>query len=326
MYENDSTSKHEEQVSLFKSDELFSHMGKTIGNQIFMTEDMEEPIIERTTKDRLFRYIFHHDREALLQLYNALNGSNYTEVDQLQIVTLEGVLYMTMKNDLAFILAHYLNVYEQQSSHNPNIPLRFLIYIAKEYQKLLKAMDVNLYGTRLIKLPAPKCVVFYSGTKKMDDDFELSLSEAFITKEKEADLELKVRVLNIHKGHNQTLMQQCKRLDEYSSFIAKIDEGLEQGFGTQHAIEKAIKYCIQHNILSDFLTAHRAEVLAMLLEEYDEQKTMDYLRREAFEEGKIEAKQDFVRKMLTHGVPLETISIYAGLTLEEAQKIAGKTV
>jgi hypothetical protein len=311
------------------SDGFPGQMGESIGNPIFMTGDMEEPIVERTTKDRLFRYIFHRDREALLQLYNALNGSNYTEVEQLQIVTLEGVLYMTMKDDLAFIVAHYLNIYEQQSSHNPNIPLRFLIYIAKEYQKLIKAMDANLYGTKLIKLPTPKCVVFYSGTKKMDDDFELSLSEAFITQEKEADLELKVRVLNIHKGHNQSLMQQCKRLDEYTTLIAKIDEGLEQGNGTQQAIEYAIKYCIHHNILSDYLTAHRAEVLAMLLMEYDEQKTMDYIRREGYEEGrqegKIEAKHDFVWKMLSQNISLETISICADLSLEEVKKIAGTT-
>ncbi|MDR0964285.1 MAG: hypothetical protein LBM60_06690 [Clostridium sp.] len=295
-------------------------MSETISNRVFMTEDMEEPIVERTTKDRLFSYIFHHDREALLQLYNALNGSNYVEADQLQIVTLDGVLYMTMKNDLAFILAHYLNIYEQQSSHNPNIPLRFLIYIAKEYQKLIKAMDANVYGTRLIKLPTPKCVVFYSGTKKMDDDFELSLSEAFIAKEKEADLELKVRVLNIHRGHNQQLMQQCKRLDEYSNLIAKIDEGLERGIGTQLAIKQAIDHCIHHNILSDFLTAHKAEVLAMLLMEYDEQKTMDYIRQEGRLEGREEGRIAMLataKKLLALNMPLEQVSQVTGLSIAE---------
>jgi hypothetical protein len=256
----------------------------------FTTGMLTAPIVERNTKDRLFRYIFNKDRESLLQLYNALNGSHYTDAEQLQIVTLEGVLYMTMKNDLAFILAPYLNMYEQQTSYNPNLPLRCLFYIAQEYQKLTDLPELNLYGSRLIKLPAPKCVMFYSGTKDVQDDFVLSLSDAFICKGEESDLELKVRVLNIYKGHNKALMQQCKRLEEYSIFIAKIDEGLTQGIGSQQAIENAINYCIDHNIMSDILSRNRAEVIGMILMEYDEQKTMDYLRREAMEDGREEGR------------------------------------
>jgi hypothetical protein len=254
-------------------------------HQKFTTGMITTPIVERNTKDRLFRYIFNKDRKALLQLYNALNGSHYTDAEQLEIVTLEGVLYMTMKNDLAFILAHYLNMYEQQTSYNPNLPLRFLLYISQEYQKLTDLSEVNLYGSRLIKLPTPKCVVFYSGTKAVEDDFVLSLSDAFVSKGKESDLELKVRVLNIYKGHNKALMQQCKRLEEYSRFIAKIDEGLAKGMGSQQAIETAINYCIDHNIMSDILSRNRAVVIGMLLMEYDEQKTLDYLRKEALEDG-----------------------------------------
>jgi hypothetical protein len=254
-------------------------------HQKFTTGMMAPPVVERNTKDRLFRYIFNNDRESLLQLYNALNGSHYTDADDLEIVTLEGVLYMTMKNDLAFILAYYLNMYEQQTSYNPNLPLRFLFYIAQEYQKITDLPEVNLYGSRLIKLPAPKCVVFYSGTKDVADDSVLSLSDAFICKGEESDLELKVRVLNIYKGHNRGLMQQCKRLEEYSIFIAKIDEGLAQGMGSQQAIENAINYCIDHNIMSDILSQNRAEVIGMLLMEYDEKNTMDYLRKEALEDA-----------------------------------------
>jgi hypothetical protein len=295
---------------------------------------MTPPVVERNTKDRLFRYIFNNDRESLLQLYNALNGSHYTDADQLEIVTLEGVLYMTMKNDLAFILAHNLNMYEQQTSQNPNLPLRFLFYIAQEYQKIANLPEVNLYGSRLIKLPAPKCVVFYSGTKAVEDDFVLSLSDAFISKGEESDLELKVRVLNIYKGHNNALMRQCKRLEEYSIFIAKIDEGLAKGMGSQQAIENAINYCIDHNIMSDILLRNRAEVIGMLLMEYDEQKTLDYLRREAMEtgreegreagkvEGRVEEKSEIVSKMLKQGLSIEIISACTEMSSEDIRKLA----
>jgi predicted transposase YdaD len=101
-----------------------------------------------------------------------------------------------------------------------------------------------------------------------------------------------VRVLNIYKGHNKELMRQCNRLEEYSIFIAKIDEGLVQGMGSQQAIETAINYCIDHNIMSDILSQHRAEVVGMLLMEYDEQKTMDYLRKEAMEDGRLEGREE----------------------------------
>jgi hypothetical protein len=270
----------------FSGGKSMSMQGKDITiHQKYTIGVIEPPIVERNSKDRLFRYIFHNDRASLLQLYNALNGSDYTDTDQLQIVTLDGVLYMTMKNDLAFVLAHYLNMYEQQTSRNPNLPLRFLLYIAQEYQKFIDSSEANLYGSRLIQLPTPKCVVFYNGTQNTEDDYVLSLSEAFISKGNESDLELKVRVLNINKGHNDTLMRKCKRLGEYSLFVAKINEGLEQGIGSQQAIEIAITYCIDHNIMSDILSANRSEVLGMLLMEYDEQKTMDYLRKEALEEG-----------------------------------------
>ena len=57
----------------------------------------------RKYKDTVFRMLFS-DRENLLSLYNAVNGSNYENSDALEIVTLENAVYMGMKNDLAFIV------------------------------------------------------------------------------------------------------------------------------------------------------------------------------------------------------------------------------
>ncbi len=116
----------------------------------------------RNVKDRLFCYIFEHDREALLQLYNALNHTDYQDSQALQIVTLDNVVYMSMKNDVAFLLAGALNLYEHQSTFCPNLPLRFLLYIAAEYEGLVARMKANIYGQTLIPLPAPS--VWYSTT------------------------------------------------------------------------------------------------------------------------------------------------------------------
>ena len=119
--------------------------------------------VHRQIKDRLFRFLFEKDRDALLQLYNALNGTNYQDPSMLQVVTIESAVYVVMKNDLAFILAGVLNLYEHQSTVNPNLPVRFLIYLAQEYQGIIEKAKESLYGSKQITLPTPHCVVFYNG-------------------------------------------------------------------------------------------------------------------------------------------------------------------
>ena len=51
-------------------------------------------------KDRVFRMIFGYEKykENLLELFNALNDTNYTNPDDLEINTLDDVFYMKMKN------------------------------------------------------------------------------------------------------------------------------------------------------------------------------------------------------------------------------------
>ena len=87
-------------------------------------------------------------RENLLSLYNAVNHSHYTDAKELEIVTLENAVYMNMKNDQAFLLDMQLNLYEHQSTWNPNMPLRFLIYVTKEYQMLIR--NQTLYASTLV--------------------------------------------------------------------------------------------------------------------------------------------------------------------------------
>lgn len=94
--------------------------------------------VRRNVKDRLFRFLFANDAEALLQLYNALNGTDYSDASKLKIVTIESAVYVVMKNDLAFVLSGTLNMYEHQSTYSPNLPIRFLIYLAQEYQTIIE--------------------------------------------------------------------------------------------------------------------------------------------------------------------------------------------
>lgn len=247
--------------------------------------------VHREVKDRLFRFLFTQDREALLELYNALNGTDYQDASQLQVVTIENAVYVMMKNDLAFILAGTINMYEHQSTYNANMPLRFLIYLVQEYQNLLEQAEQSLYGSKQIPLPTPQCVVFYNGAKEEPEERILNLSDAFISREREADLELRVRMLNINYGYNRELMEKCRVLKEYAMFVDISRQYIEQGLPRQDAVEDAIQYCIEQKILAETLTKYRAEVLGMILEEFDKDKYERTIRSEGREEGEERANK-----------------------------------
>lgn len=241
--------------------------------------------VQRNVKDRLFRYLFEKDREALLDLYNALNGTAYQEPSQLEIVTIESAVYVVMKNDLAYILSGTLSMYEHQSTYSPNLPVRFLIYLAQEYQMVIEKAERSLYGTGQISLPTPQCVVFYNGMKEMPEECTLKLSDAFENKKAKADVELTVRMLNINCGHNERLMEKCRILEEYSMLVAVTRECMLAEHDIQTALNRAVDFCIEKGILKKFLLKNRVEVLGMLLEEFDAEKYERTLRCEGWEEG-----------------------------------------
>ena len=91
--------------------------------------------VNRTFKSTLFIMLFE-DRKNLLELYNAITGKHYADPELLEINTLENAIYMSMKNDVSFLIDGRLSLYEHQSTKNPNLPLRFLLYISHLYSRL----------------------------------------------------------------------------------------------------------------------------------------------------------------------------------------------
>ena len=242
------------------------------------------PAANKKYKDTIFRMLFS-DKKNLLSLYNALNGKNYSDCAQLEIVTMENAIYMSMKNDLAFILDLALFLWEHQSTYNPNIPLRDLMYIAKEYEKYIKEKGISLYSNRQQKIPAPQFIVFYNGNRKIGERMEHRLSDAYETSNGEPALELKVLVININEGYNQKLMESCQILKEYAQYVSKV-RTYKKTLKLNEAVEKAVEECIQEGILREFFLKHRAEVVAMSIFEYDREWEEEILRKEEFEAGK----------------------------------------
>ncbi len=225
------------------------------------------PAANRQYKDTVFRMLFS-EKENLLSLYNAVTGNTYQNADDLKIVTLENAIYMGMKNDLAFMLETNIYLYEHQSTLNPNIPLRDLIYIGIEYQQYVD--DKSLYSSRLQKIPALKFMVFYNGTDAVDDRVELRLSNAYEHLAGEPDLELKVLMLNVNEGHNKELMEQCQTLKEYAIYVARVRKYTSE-MNLNDAVARAIDECIKEGILVEFLRKNRSEVKMVSILEYDKE-------------------------------------------------------
>lgn len=254
--------------------------------------------IGRKYRDNLFCAVFSSNKQALLELYNALNGTSYDNPNELEIVTLENALYISHKNDLAFLLSGTINLYEHQSTENPNMPVQFLIYLAEEYQKIIEASHLSLYGTTIIPLPAPRFVVFYNGIKDFTEK-EYQLSDAFIDNNAESDLSLKVKVVNINLGYNESFMKQCKTLEEYAQLMELVKKYQEK-YDLKTALNMAIEEAINNGILEDFLRQNRAEVLGMVLYDFDKKKYERTLR----EEGRIEGRTEGISIGRTEGISI----------------------
>ena len=260
--------------------------------------DTNDVTANRNYKDTIFRMLFS-DKKNLLSLYNAVNGRNYTNPEELEIVTLENAIYMGMKNDLAFIVDMNLYLYEHQSTYNPNIPLRDLFYISSEYQRLVDKK--SLYISSIVKIPAPQFIVFYNGTRKTDDKQKLKLSQMYENFTGEPALELVVTMFNINEGHNKELMKQCKILEEYAKYVAKVRK-YAQNMKLEKAVNCAVDECIKEGILAEFLKVNKAEVVAVSIFEYDKEEEEKKLRRAEYEAGREEGERVGERKGKIEGI------------------------
>lgn len=201
------------------------------------------------------------------------------------------------KNDLAFIIENkFVVLVEHQSTINKNMPIRMLIYLAREYERIIK--NDNIYKSTLVKIPEPELYVLYNGLKGYDKT-ELKLSDAFITKNTEnLFIELKVKVININVDKNHKVLALSKTLKEYGILIQKIRNYLDSGNTLENALKLTIKECIENNILKEFLEQNASEVINMLIQEFDVNKYIEVQKEEGREEGRQEEKVEIAKKLL----------------------------
>ena len=282
--------------------------------------------VNREYKATIFQMLFHNKKEVL-SLYNALNNSHYTEEDKLEIVTLENAVYMSMKNDLAFVLDFHLHLYEHQSTPNPNMPLRDLFYVSQEYQKLVEKK--SLYSSVSLKIPAPRFIVFYNGRIKQPERQVLRLSDLYELPEKDPMLELQVLMLNINNGCNEQLKNNCRTLREYMIYVEKVRFYIDvENISMQEAVEMAVEQCIQEGILSDFLRKNKAEAIAMSIFEYDEERELKLLREAEYDAGLMDGLAALVKTLKVYHSDIDSLynavvanDVYKDVTKEQLKRL-----
>ena len=276
--------------------------------------------VNRTFKSTLFIMLFE-DKKNLLELYNAITGKHYADPELLEINTLENAIYMSMKNDVSFLIDGRLSLYEHQSTKNPNLPLRFLLYISHLYSRL--TVKENLYGETIVQIPAPEFLIFYNGKDKMPERQILKLSDMYSVQEGQPKLELEATLLNISGSNNQKLKEACRTLGEYAIYTDKIRNYTET-MELSEAVDRAMDECIREDVLREFLMKHRAEARAMSIFEYDQERHMQQEREAGIEKGKEQLLRRQVQKNLSRGMSISEIAEVLDETEERIREIASE--
>ena len=283
------------------------------------------------TYDRLFKAIFGREspqsKQWRLELYNALRGTNYKDPDALEINTIENVIYLTMRNDISFLVDSQMTLFEQQSTYNPNMPLRGFMYFSQLCQMHITKTGKSLHHSTLVKIPYPKFIVFYNGSKETPDREFLKLSDAFENKEKDGDFEWTAELIYINPNHNKTLQKNCKPLYHYVRYVARIKRNKKKGLTPEDAISEAVDWAIKKKLLNGFFKLQKEEVLAMSLTEFNAEEVTQEFIEEGREMGRDEkALEDAENLLKLNKLSDEEIAQTIGLPLEQVLKLKEKIV
>ena len=269
-------------------------------------------------KNSFFSLVFNNP-DILRELYSALKGISLPDNVPVVINTLEDALFMDKINDISFEIGGRLVVLiEHQSTINPNIALRLLMYIARIYEKIVE--DNNIYTTKKILIPQPEFYVLYNGKAPCPDEMTVKLSEMFknleplgLPEKTRPVLELEVKILNINEGKNEAIVQRCRHLAHYSAFVGKVREYENIGNSLEEAVKKAVAYCCEHYIMKVLLEQSSSEVLNMLMTEWNWDDALAY----RYKEGREETLQEIAKKMKEIGLSAEQIEDVTGLTIDK---------
>jgi hypothetical protein len=264
------------------------------------------------------------DKNNALQVYNAVNGSDYTDPELIETHTLEKGISLSVRNDAAFVLDMNLSIYEHQSTICPNMPVRELIYFTYILQRIIK--NRNIYGRSLVRIPIPRFAVFYNGEENQPAQYDMRLSDAFEHPVENPEIELICKVYNINFGYNDELLDKCPVLKEYMIFVDYVRENHKENDydNLQDAIERAIDRYMEENILRGFFMEHRSEVVKVMQLDYTFDRQILLEREEGRTEGRTEGWEKSIEQMLRKGRTPEEIADFCGFDIGQIREVEAR--
>ncbi len=270
--------------------------------------------ITRVFKDKLFKIVFGENKANALALYNAINGTSYTNVEDVKITTIDGAVYIGMKNDVSILFDNVMSLYEHQSTYNPNMPLRGLEYFAILYSNFLdeeKGGKMSMFRSTLVQIPTPRYLVFYNGKEERPERLNMKLSDAYSG---EGDVEVTAHLININYGKNKDLIDLCKPLQEYCEINNKIRRYQKEKYSIEEAVEMAVEECLQEGILEDILMKEKNRVISSLLTELTEEEKESVYTANGFEDGFDKGMKEGMEKGMERVSNLFSLLIKEGLS------------
>ena len=126
------------------------------------------------------------------------------------------------------------------------------MYFAQLYQMHLAKQGRTLFRTTLSKIPNPKFIVFYNGTRETEDREVLKLSDAFEIEDDSGQYEWTAELININPNHNKALQQKCKPLYDYVRYVSRVKENKKKEMSLREAVDDVIEWAIKGDLLDVF--------------------------------------------------------------------------
>lgn len=270
-------------------------------------------------RDSVFRDYFN-EPVRLMSLCNAVLGTKYSNICELNINTLEGIFFDNQKNDISCTIGNnFLVLIEHQTSVNNNMPFRCLSYVAELLNNLVVDKD-KLYHKALIRFPRPKFFVLYDGDVKEPLQRKMRLSDAFYGDN--SALELVVTALNINFGLNQPVLAKCQYLRDYSTLVGKVKEGIRAGLTRREAISRAVKFCLDNGLMKGYLEEKSQEVFNMLALQWEQDKAIRASYEDGRNDGISEGIESVALNLLNMGLTVEKIQEATKLSFERIKELA----
>lgn len=269
----------------------------------------------REYKSDVFSMLLENKKYAL-EVYNALNDSNYQDPEEVKMIKLEKGVSLSIRNDASFVIDMNISFFEHQSTYNPNMPLRSMIYYVNALEDWIQENEIDIFSRKKIRISTPHFVVFYNGAEKRPEYEEMNLSQLFANTVEKPDIEVRCKVYNINPNNNQELKKKSEVLHGYTFFVEKVRYYKNRGIPLDDSVDRAIADCIGNHILEDFFLSRKDEVKKMTHLDYTWEKREKMIRKEEYEQGGQDRDKKLISKWMQKG---RTVAEIAEM-LEESEE------